>query len=427
MDPGTPLGVSQAARMAGVPVGQLRELMEAGRLLFEVQRRKGKEVQVVRYVDLVDAFPDRFSALEPPQPKSSVPDPAEPAALAMPLASTDQAVIEEAQRILGSQLEDLTDQRRRLREQGDELRQRLNLVEQERQASTAGLLMMQKRMLELEAGPVIALAPAVHRRPSTWGALALVVFLVVSWSSVADMRTALAANGQKVADQVSGLQGLLDEQELHAEEERLRGARELEDLGQRLDARDQAMLEAQVSAGLDRQTFQATLEAAQEATRLGQASLAGELRLERERSAQDREGAVLDRAESEKRIETLREQADQAWLRLDDERRKASEQSDRDARRLEQGLAQAQADRLEMGQRLDELGGALKSTEQRAQSLEAQLEQERRARAWLKQYRYGPEGVRLRPPVGPLGLFVRVVLILGSGPAPSAAEYSQDF
>lgn len=427
MDPGTPLGVAQAARLAGVPESQLRELMRAGRLLFEVQRRKGKEVQVVRYVDLVDAFPDRLDALEFPTPKSAAPKRAEPVPQARPVASTDQALLEEAQGILGSQLEDLTDQRRRLREQGDELRQRLILVEQERQASTAGLLMMQQRMLVLEAGPVLALAPAVHRRPSTWGALALVIFLGVTWSSVADMRTALATDGQKMAERVGGLQGMLETQESRAEAERLRGARELQDLGQRLDARDQAMLAAQASAKSDRETFQASLEAAQEATRLGQASLSEELRLERERSAQDREGAVQDRAESERRMLALRQQADRAWLRLDDERRKASEQAGRDARRLEQGLAQAQADRLEMGQRLEQLSGALESTKQRAQSLEEQLAQERRARARLREYRHGPAGTRLRPPLSPLGLFVRVARVLGPLLAPGGAGESEDF
>ncbi|MGK0217047.1 MAG: hypothetical protein ACI9HE_000521 [Planctomycetota bacterium] len=424
MDPGTPLGVAQAARLAGVAQGQLRDLMEAGKLLFEVQRRKGKEVQLVRYVDLMEAFPERFGVPEPaPEPAPErAPEPESVSGL-----STDPAILEEAQRILGGQLEDLTDQRRRLREQGDELRQRLILVEQERQASTAGLLMMQRRMLELEAGPVVSLAPAMHRRPSTWGALAGVVLLLMTWSSVADMRSALAAEGKDAADRVGDLQRVLKDQESRAEGERLEASAELDKLGQRLNDRDRAMLEAQATAKSDREGFQASLEAAQEATRVGQAVLADELRLERERSAQDREGALQDRAESEQRIEVLREQADQAWLRLDDERRKAGEQAVRDAQRLEQSLGQARAARLEMGQRLDQLSGALQSTEERARATQAQLELERSARARLAEYMHGRPGARRPPPYGPVELFLRVSRTLAPGLGQKPSGESQDF
>ncbi|MEE8468737.1 MAG: hypothetical protein V3T22_09790 [Planctomycetota bacterium] len=71
---------------------------------------------------------------------------------------------------LGAQVRELQVQRADLKVQCDDLRTRLSSVERERQAGTAGLLIAQRRLLELEvAGPVVQLGPAWWRRSSTWG------------------------------------------------------------------------------------------------------------------------------------------------------------------------------------------------------------------------------------------------------------------
>ncbi len=393
LEPGTPLDVARAARLAGCSEVELRARMDEGRLLFEVQRLGGKETQIVRYVDLVDAFPGRFVAdvaepepepgpqgwdqasrsVDPPQ-RPPVEPPGEPRAAESPRDTGSQARLEalqESQRVLQAQLEDLGDQRARLREQGDELRNRLQRVEQERQASTAGLLMMQQRLMELEAGPVMTIEPPAHRRPLVWWAVGSGLVLLMAIQSMRSMRTAFASQTEGLGEvrralEIESAAAARDRAIAVAEQEA-----QAEAWARQFARQDERWDQEQERMRGDRDSFAQALQAERasaEALRLAQNE---ELRLQREGSAAEREQAA-------KRILELEARAEAAWRRLDEERAEAAAEAERKARAIEERLAGEARARGELGTRLHTVQQELAATAQRALDLESELEQERR-------------------------------------------------
>lgn len=395
LEPGTPLDVARAARLAGCSEAELRARMDQGRLLFEVQRLGGKETQIVRYVDLVDAFPERFVAevSEPeaevrapgqaPQTAGPAPQPAprpvarpagDPAMLEPARDSGAQARLEalqESQRMLQAQLEDLGDQRARLREQGDELRNRLQRVEQERQASTAGLLMMQQRLLELESGPVMTIEPPAHRRPLVWWAVGSGLVLVMAIQSMRSMRTAFASQSEGLVEvrralQVESAEAARDRATAAAEKEA-----QAEAWARQLARQDERWEQEQERIRDDRDSFARALEAERASAEALRRAQDAQLRLEREGSAAEREQAA-------KTILELEARAQAAWTRLDQERAQAAAEAGRKARAIEQRLASEARARGELGAQLETVQQELAATARRALDLESELEQERR-------------------------------------------------
>jgi predicted nucleic acid-binding Zn-ribbon protein len=253
--PAATLTIERAARLAGVPEDELWGRMQAGELLYESGRgrsstRRGGEGDVlVRAVDLAALYPKvrLKSAGSPvsrpkerpwksPGPTPSPPKPANevPAArsIATPIApqsapplagpTVDVAgaltsrldAIETASGDLRTQLTDLRSQRQDLVTQCDDLRSRLDRAERERQASTAGLILAQSRILELEA-PVVAVDPPWRRR-TTYALGAVVVLLafflrqqVVQASAMSDHVTSLSDDVRERDVEIEDLGGQL--------------------------------------------------------------------------------------------------------------------------------------------------------------------------------------------------------------------------
>ncbi len=205
VDPTSAVTVSEAAELAGVSPGRVREAIRGGQLLHETGRRRGRQVTLVRVVDLAALWP---AALDGGEEDSASPAAApseareereerqergeerelrreEDRSLAVRLAA-----VQAANEALEFQVRDLRLQRSDLKDQMSDLRGRLTLVERERQAGTAALLMAQRRLLELEAAPPATPAHAAPvlppRRPgwrtvSVWAAGAgLVLWTIAS-------------------------------------------------------------------------------------------------------------------------------------------------------------------------------------------------------------------------------------------------------
>ncbi len=187
IDPFEALTVSEAASLAGVGVGKVRKAIQGGRLLHEVGRRGGREVQLVRRMDLAELWPDVLGEEEEPvlQPEAPMPPPA-----AQPAAREGHghalevrvAALQSANDALSGQVRDLQVQRTDLKEQATDLRGRMTILERERQAGTAGLLLAQRRLMELESGAVGPPRPWWRQR-TTWGATSavLLVGMVFTW------------------------------------------------------------------------------------------------------------------------------------------------------------------------------------------------------------------------------------------------------
>lgn len=151
LDPGALFTLEEAAGRVRVPVEDLEARCDRGELLFETRRRGRKEVRCVRGLDLAEAFPGAPGAAERnaqpslPQPSPPQPSPPQPAKGAtVPASPGDQGGgIAEAVRSSGASRDALIGL-------CQDLEARLDLAERERQASTASLLMAQRRVLELE-------------------------------------------------------------------------------------------------------------------------------------------------------------------------------------------------------------------------------------------------------------------------------------
>ncbi len=156
LDPGALFTLEEAAGRVRVPVEDLEARCDRGELLYETRRRGRKEVRCVRGLDLAEAFPGapgvapRTPRPNPPQPTAEAP--ASEGADAP--SSADQVSVSASR---GHQGDGIAEAVRSSGTSRDaliglcqDLETRLDLAERERQASTASLLMAQRRVLELE-------------------------------------------------------------------------------------------------------------------------------------------------------------------------------------------------------------------------------------------------------------------------------------
>ena len=230
MDPATALTVPEAATHAGVGIQEIEGSMADGSLLFETQRQKGREVPMIRLMDLADVYPSLRPAVEPELPAeeaspAAVPvdaqvnapakAPMEPAAEAPdeyislpqlfsmedePAPATAENAVADAVRASGADRDQLINL-------CQDLETRLDLAERERQASTASLLMAQRRVLDLE-----------HRRDRRPMAMAAAATLGVFGLALAFLAFRLPKTVSAAArDQVRQVESRLAEQSAQLE------------------------------------------------------------------------------------------------------------------------------------------------------------------------------------------------------------------
>lgn len=163
LTPSSALTFAEAAVLAGVDPARIEALAEGGELLFEGSRTKRRDGRIVRLIDLADVFPHvlgRRPAAEvrpDPAPEATPVEDPEPAPAQAPASGPAQATPEVELRQLDVPRADLAEEvmasgasREALVELASDLETRLDLAERERQASTASLLMAQRRVLDLE-------------------------------------------------------------------------------------------------------------------------------------------------------------------------------------------------------------------------------------------------------------------------------------
>lgn len=137
LDPSSALSFAEAAVLAGVEPERIAALADSGELLHEGSRDRSRDDRVVRLVDLADLFPHVLGR--------EVPAVGGMAGREAALREVDVPRPDLAEEILASGAS-----RDALVELAQDLETRLDLAERERQASTASLLMAQRRVLDLE-------------------------------------------------------------------------------------------------------------------------------------------------------------------------------------------------------------------------------------------------------------------------------------
>jgi hypothetical protein len=291
--PSTPLTVVEAAALAGVTTAELERSLDSGELLYETAKRDGREVRLVRVVDLREAF----SAEPAPEPE---PEP-EPELARDPVSDT--ALVP----LLG------------------ELRARVEEAERERRASTAGLLLAQRRLLELEtaARPV-----PWRRRTEVWTGVCATCAVGALWLDLSgrlgEVRTAtrdgqsmLSGTAARIDADVGGLETQLAtlvtaSERAREEAEAARRIAESRAAGEatarrveleRMEREREALAERLAELRRDAEAARATLgverdAGARERERFAQRLDSAERDLERARAAveQERRAAADDRA-----------------------------------------------------------------------------------------------------------------------------------
>jgi hypothetical protein len=183
--PSTPLTVVEAAALAGVTTAELERHLDSGELLYETAKRDGREVRLVRVVDLREAFTAEPAPETEPEPElQSAAPPPNVSRAPHREGSTERA----REPVSDTALVPLL----------GELRARVEEAERERRASTAGLLLAQRRLLELEtaARPV-----PWRRRTEVWTGVCATCAVGALWLDLSgrlgDVHTA-ARDGQSV-------------------------------------------------------------------------------------------------------------------------------------------------------------------------------------------------------------------------------------
>lgn len=374
-DPFEALTLAEAAGAAAVSEAVIRRRVESGELLHEVGRRRGKEVTLVRRMDLALLWPEVLPAVPVPGPQQvQTPEPASPQSSAPEAPATAQpagpsqaeeerdhlarqshafevrlASLQSANDALTSQVKDLQYQRSDLKDQCADLRGRMVLVERERQVSTAGLLLAQRRLLQLEAVDARTIEVPWTRRPAIWGAACLTVVFGWGWfwqrsEARAAERIATERTGALQAALADGAKERSSFQEVLADWRSVSTA-----LGEKLDAQDERHAE-------DAQDWRVALRQGQ----ARESELLTELDQREARAAAER-AAFAERMDA-----TLEQAADarQVWI------------EDRAAERaaLETKLAEErQAGALERARFQDELDERVKAREASEQALRQEL------------------------------------------------------
>ncbi|MEM1448153.1 MAG: hypothetical protein AAGI22_03530 [Planctomycetota bacterium] len=338
LDPSTRLTLREAATLAGVDESALAQLCDDGVLLFETERRRRKEVRVVRLRDLADVHPEVLGrAPDSPRDAPAEADASEDVEAVEPAVAVAADSVADAVRSSGTSRDALI-------ELCQDLETRLDLAERERQASTASLLMAQRRVLDLElqarprpwaraGGALLGLLsvavlglvwklPAAVRSEAASEAEALRSALTADLESVRhELQTATSAHEDEremLVERLETSDGIVAEgrrafEELAREarvervasgEERARLEGALRELEQRLVAaegesgRRRAELDLLVeSAGRDRARFAERLAATERALDDARAQLAGERRASADdRATFERTLAEIERA-----------------------------------------------------------------------------------------------------------------------------------
>jgi len=342
-DPAAALTVAEAAGLAGVSEAALRRRIQGGEILHEVGRRAGREVQLVRLVDLLEAYPDLLQPVRPPaqaapprEAPPEVPEPGLPPPPADPRAPEDTraaaaeresppvrgaeparpederlASIQALNEALRREVALLEGQRGDLRELCADLRERLGALERERQAGSAAWLLAERRFLALEARPAQVSPSGARRRAALagLGALALLGALAaLAWRGAGSRRelAGLRATVESALGAAEGDRARWTEELEHRRLEReqlfgdLAGARQEERAERTLLAQRIERL-AEQSAELARTLAAERGAAAEERTRLARALAAsGERAAAVQRSLEDERGAAEQRASAER-------------------------------------------------------------------------------------------------------------------------------
>jgi hypothetical protein len=354
LDPGTPLTVAEAANAAGVGSQEIEDGMADGTLLFETERRGGQELPVIRLMDLADAYPalrptpvgkaDRevasaqlFSVEEADEAQPESPREAKPGSQ----VPSESGALAEAVRASGAD-------RNALIHLCEDLETRLDLAERERQASTASLLMAQRRVLDLESQR--------QRRPMAMAAAATLGLFGLTLAFLAFRLPGTVSAAAR--EEVRGLElRVAEDAKRHATALQATLAAARTEQQQRADTR-KAQYEAQIKA------MEQRLE---ESRRLHAAELAKVADSARQQASDERAAAAALRAqEAQQRRAELR-----AW----EERIQGAELATvaaREALKLERVLngADRAAFRSELDEALTRHNDALETAMERMQKLE---------------------------------------------------------
>lgn len=318
LEPSSALSFAEAATLAGVEVERIQALADSGELLFEGSRDRRRDRRIVRLIDLADAFPHVLG--RPAEPEAVLPDPGPAPAEAAPVAAAEPvAVLREvdvprpdlAEEVLASGAS-----RDALVELAQDLETRLDLAERERQASTASLLLAQRRVLDLEL--------QLRRRP---------------WSRAGAAAAALLSITALVAVlRLPGLVRAAADEELGSA--RTEAATEMRALR---EAAEQSLADAAASRKAETQRLEAALAAATASAE------------DVARQARDGRVAAEERAAAQAaRFDGERKELSDALEGLEARLRAADERDQRRAAELEVARDGASRERLRFEQQLEE-------------------------------------------------------------------------
>lgn len=352
--PSSALSFAEAAVLAGVEPERIAALADSGELLYEGSRDRSRDERVVRLVELADLFPHVLGRRVPAGLDDS--DGAPEGDLS--LREVDVPRPDLAEEVLASGAS-----RDALVELAQDLEARLDLAERERQASTASLLMAQRRVLDLElrlrrrpwflAGTTAAMVLScaallvLVRLPGMIEATTkeelgvarlqteaeLLAFRHASEAALEEAASERAAAERRAAEAIASAVASADAIAREARDARLAAEERAATLAARADGQ-RAELESALEG------LEARLRAADERDR----RLAAELEVARD-------GASRARVRFEQRLEEAGRAADAARDALEEERRLGATERDRHAARIA-----AMLDRIaEASLRLEEL------------------------------------------------------------------------
>ena len=331
LEPSSALSFAEAATLAGVEPERIEALVDSGELLHEGSRDRRRDGRVVRLIDLADLFPQVLGREE----SSAAGGPSSGGVGETALREVDVPRPDLADEVLASGAS-----RDALVELAQDLEARLDLAERERQASTASLLMAQRRVLDLEL--------RLRRRPwSRAGAAAAMVLSCVALIALVRLPQLVR---ETAAEELGAARG-----ETMSEIRKLENAAEA----------------ALADAAAERAAAGRRAEEAVSAAVASAAAIAADARDAR-LAAEQRAAAAAARAEGE------RGELEAALAGLESRLRAAEERDQRRAAELEVARDGASRERIRFEQRLEE-------AERAAQAARTALADERRLGAAERQ------------------------------------------
>ena len=337
LDPSAALSFAEAAALAGVEPERIAALADSGELLHEGSRGRRRDDRVVRMVDLADLFPHVLGREAP----SAAVGASSGARGETALREIDVPRPDLAEEVLASGAS-----RDALVELAQDLETRLDLAERERQASTASLLMAQRRVLDLEL--------KLRRRPWSYAAAAAATALscvaLVALVRLPELvrKTAAAELGAARVETMEELRALESSTEAAlaeaAQERAVAGKRAEEALAAAVSSAAAIATDARDARLAAEERVAATAARAEGERGVLEAALAGlEARLraaderDQRRAAElevARDGSSRERIRFEQRLEEADRAADAARAALADERRLGAADRDRHAAQM---------------------------------------------------------------------------------------------